>query len=796
MALTDDPTLADPAAPAAAPAAAAPDPYALTADNKAKVLTRYKEKLAAWTTPGRAAQVKNAYRNIFYKRGWQWIQYDRGRAWWQPIPVKTYNGPRPVTNLFASNMNAFCAVLARIEPTLTFRPATDEPEDVATAEVADRVIEVCEDETDIRNERQQLAQWVGYTGIAWLENGYDPSPEHGTRFQQDDRCLACQAVQPPADPPGCALCHGPTEPAIDEAGQPMGRDVPIGKSYTEVATLFEMYFDAGLPNWKKDVREYIRKKASVKDELARRWGKEAAEGLSPDMGATVGDAYAAQLAELAGYAAESGPGAGTLPRASGTSQRISEAYYWALPTDDYPEGLLAVVLGGTTVVHLGPLPYQYDNGQPFLPTVRFIIDPVPGSGYSKTPADDLALKQWQRNKHEAHMEMTMNRMAWPIWLVPEGSNVATFTGEPGQVLKYNALGPSAAKPERVQGAGLPNGAITRLQVIDHEMEEICAVYAGTKGDHPSGVSAGISLQMIEDRKNNRFGPLYILWEAAWAEWARQQLAIFKQFATEPRLLRIQGRGSRWRVQKFLGSDLSGKIDVIAEAGSGAPRTTLVQRAETEQLFATGLLNPADPEVQMKALEDYGRSSWLPSMKADAENAAKQIEAFEGLAEDPQAVQLLAGLLQQAAQMQAQQNQAVMDAQAAGAAPQALPPPLPPVTYEQIAQAAAQQGLELPEIRPMLDGHAILARELGNWLKGDVSQQLPKPIQKVAELKFNSHAMIAQQRAMEQMQMRSGTFPTSGFLSNPGGQSGPTGGGQEQPPSRMGGEMREQEQNAA
>jgi hypothetical protein len=778
----------------AAPAVTA-DPYDIrNPDSKAKALTLYKDKLQAWSTPGRASQCRSAWRNILYKRGWQWIQYDRSRAWWQPIPVKTYSGPRPVTNLFASNMNAFCAVLCRIEPTLTFRPATDEPEDIATAEVSDRVIEVCEDETDVRNERQVLGQWVGYTGVGWLENGYDPSPEHGMRLQQDDQCLACGATGPPQPTPECAVCQGPTQPAVDETGQPQGVEVPIGKQYTEVATIFEMYFDAGKTTWKKGVREYIRKKASTADDLERRWGKDATQGLSPDMGSSPGDSYSEQLAQLPGYSPETGPGAGTLQRPSGTAQRISEGFYWSLPTPDYPDGLLAVVLGGTSVVYLGPLPYQYDDGKPFLPTVYFPIDPVPGSLYSKTPADDLALKQWQRNKHEAHMEMTMNRMAWPIWLVPEGANVATFTGEPGQVLKYSALGANGAKPERVQGAGLPNGAITRLQVIDHEMEEITATYAGTKGDHPSGVSAGISLQMIEDRKNNRFGPLYILWEAAWAEWARQQLAIFKQFATEPRLLKIQGRGSQWRIQKFMGSDLSGRIDVVAEAGSGAPRTTLVQRAETEQLFATGLLNAADPEVQMKALEEYGRSSWLPSMKADAENAAKQIEIFESLALDPQVVQFLGGLLQQAAQMQMTQNKAVADAQAAGMAPQALPPPIPPVTYDQIVQAAAAQGLELPEVRPLLDGHAILARELGNWLKGDASQQLPKPIQKVAELKFNEHMMIAQENAMRQAQMRAGTYPTSGFLSNPGGQQGPS--GQEQPPSRMQGEQREMQDNAA
>ena len=286
--------------------------------------------------------------------------------------------------------------------------------------------------------------------------------------------------------------------------------------------------------------------------------------------------------------------------------------------------------------------------------------------------------------------------------------------------------------------------------------------------------------MIEDRKNQRFGPLYILWEHAWAEWARQQLAIFKMFVTEPRLVKIQGRGSQWRVQKFLGSDLTGKVDVVAEAGSGAPMSSLVRRAENEQLVAMGALNMGDPEVVAKILADYGRSDWSPAMKADAETAAKQIETFEALATNPQAVQFLGALLQQLQQL-AMQTQ--------------MPP-----DYGQLVQAAAQQGLPLPKVRPMVDGHQVFARELGNWLKGDASQQLPEPIQSVVEMKHAAHVQIMQAQAMQNMQLRSGTYPTSGFLSNPGGQQGPTGGGgnapgQPEPASRMQGEQREMEQNA-
>ena len=767
--------------PSATDAAPTVDPYDIrNEDNKAAVLALVRDRMRQWSTPGREQIVRNGWRNLLFKRGQQWIVWDRGRGIYRPVGTKVYNGPRPVWNRYASTMNAFTANLARIEPTIVFRPGTDEPEDRATAEVAGRIKEVCDDECNTRVIRQYLAQWCGYTGGAWIEVGYDPSPEHGTRFVQDESCPACGTQMPPTTDGTCPMCQGPTQPAVDEAGAPVGKQSPIGRLFLDVATMFEMYFDAGTEDWKTGVREYVRKKSADKTALERRWG-ELAQGLTPDMGQSPGDGYQDSLATLASYQPEVGPGAGLLNTTRQTG-RISEAYYWAMPTKQYPEGLLAIILGGTKVVHLGPLPYRFDGNQPFLPTVYFPIDPMPGSIYSKTPADDLALVAVTRNQLVANMLMTMDRMAWPIWLLPEGANVSPVTGTPGQIIRYAGIGPNPPKPERVQGAGLPNGATTWLAYIDHELEELSAAYAGTKGDRAPGVSAGISLQMIEDRKNQRFGGMYILWEHGWAEVSRMQLAIFKQFVTEPRLLKIQGKGSQWRVMKFLGSDLTGKIDVVAEAGSAAPRSTLAERAEVEQMGAIGAINLRDPEVQEKVLELYGHTDWLPGMKADAENAAKQIEVFEGLATQPQAVAMIADLLARA-------NAMMQQAQAMGQM-------LPPITYPQVQGLLAQQGLEVPEIRPAVDGHAIFARELGNWLKGDASQRLPKPIQKLVELKHAAHVEIAKMQQMEAIQAQQGIFPTSGFLSNPGGQQGATaGGGQPSGSARMAGEQREMEANA-
>src|SRR5262245_16995175 len=184
---------------------APPDPYAMTEANKEKVQRLVTEKFRLWEPQG-SAHRRNAWRNILFKRNHQWLVYDRGRAWWRPVAMSAYSGPRPTWNRFASTMNAFTSTLARIEPSIVFRPATDDPEDHATAEVSGRVLEICDQECGTRLNRQALAQWCGYTGGAWIENGYDPSPEHGMRMMQHDTCPTCGTTAPPTETGTCAMC--------------------------------------------------------------------------------------------------------------------------------------------------------------------------------------------------------------------------------------------------------------------------------------------------------------------------------------------------------------------------------------------------------------------------------------------------------------------------------------------------------------------------------------------------------------------------------------------------------------
>ena len=695
---------------------------------------------------GREPFVRAAYRNILFYRGIQWIKWDRTINRWRPARLPK-NVPTPVTNIFASTMDALISVFARVEPTLNFRPGSpDEPDDRATSDVAIRAIQVVEDEVDLRINRQILATWIGLTGEAWLETGYDPDPIYGTRTLQHEQCPACGAVQPPGAPQ-CTACGTPgLIPATDETGAPVGELVPIGKMYVDVANIFEMFYDHSEADWGKQ-RAYLREKSVSEERAKARW-PHLADVIKANVIADGESWYADSLAVVGPQIEEAQ--VGRLAQAGAArpmNTRVTEQWFWQLPDATYPEGLLAVLVGKQQVAYAGPLPYAVrsptGDRQPFLPHIKFVQKFVPGTGHGKTVADDLALKQSQRNRWESIVEACGMRMGSPVWLKPMGANVTNLTGDPGNIIGYTAIGPGAAKPERIPGQGIPLSFIHMIRDIDKNFEELAATFDVVKGARPEGVSAGIALQILQERGLSRYGPLFIMWEAMWAKWARQALEIFREFVTEPRLLKIKGRDGMWQVEKFMGADLRGNIDVVPEAASSAPRSSLLDRAEMEQLASMRVIDLTDPEIRWKFLEVYGRTNLTPAMAADTRNAIRENEAFAKLAQNPQVVQALGPNTQMF---------------------RVLP-------YHQLMEELTLQGIKLPRVRPAVDDHSIHIREMRTWLKLESTQQLPEIIQILAERHLEYH----QELAMLQAQTLQGGMPV---LPTPGGyfQATQTGGG--------------------
>src|SRR5574337_1889151 len=81
------------------------------------------------------------FRSVLYFLGKQWLTWDARSRRWREKKIRKWI-PKPVTNRFASTAEALCSAIqaTRVEPSAW--PATDDAEDIAAANVADRLIEV------------------------------------------------------------------------------------------------------------------------------------------------------------------------------------------------------------------------------------------------------------------------------------------------------------------------------------------------------------------------------------------------------------------------------------------------------------------------------------------------------------------------------------------------------------------------------------------------------------------------------------------------------------------------------
>ena len=705
-------------------------------------------KMQEWSR-GRKLHEISWYMAILFYLGKHWIRYEAATNRIREVVLRSRT-PMPVTNVYSSTLDAFISLLARVEPRLQFPPATDEPDDQATADVCDRVMEVIEEEVNIRYQRQFGAVWNGLTGGFWFETGYDNDPIHGTVFLQHDQCAICGAVQPPQSSKTCQGCGaGLLRPAQGPDG-PIGERVPKGKMYVDVVPLAEMFCDWSVTDWKK-IRECCRQKSVSLDDAKQRWPA-LADQIQPDSMLSATEFYVDSLATMGPGQIDDRAGRGVYATSgSKQNQRVTERWYYRLPDDTYPEGLLAIFVGKTLKAYAGPLPYSSLNADgsrtKFLNFTWFPQKLRPGSLIPKTVATDLIPKQAQRNRLESLAEQIAMRMANPVWLVPQGAGVRNMTGDAGQIIEWNALGVggTAAKPERIPGQNIPGTIIRMIEMIDESFEELAGTFTVIKGDRPEGVSAGIALQLLKERGESRFAPMFILWEIGHAEWAVQALEIFREFATEERLLRIKGRDGSWEVQKFLGADLKGRINVIPEAASAFPKSTLTERAEIEQGIALGLINVGDGETRRLAAARFNLMDMMPGMQVETKNALRENESFLRLAQSP-----VAGLGPETLAL-------------AGAMPGGLEAELSAVT--------PSMGIQIPRVKPSIDDHAIHGQVHRDFARSETGQQLPPAVMALLENHLLQHDQLEMQRMQMMMAARGGTFPTAGFLSNPGGQGG-------------------------
>ncbi len=603
-----------------------PDPPSVEA-----MLQRHKLKEATVVDFVLAQFKRSAERRYLLERDWALsIAYYEGRQWLMfddntskivnllsdedPTRFQTINLLRMLTDKVAS-------LATTTEPDANCVPLTAAPIDQQAAKVGRAIGGYCDRKFDRTRQTFDAVQWALATGVGFRKIVWDGKAEA-------------------LIPKGLKSVPGPD-------GQPtLGLDgaevAPVGDIDEAAVATFEMFLDPAAYRW-EDVRWLCHAKNRSITYFQEKYPERGFD-VSPESieGGGAGRGWAdSYLNGGAGYlgAAAPSPTQMTQGRSSVGQPLTAVCYeYWELPTPRFPEGRL-IVVAGRKLLHYGAWPYADRDRFPFTPTYYRRASDSP---YGLSLVKDLVPLQMEYNRiHSRSLEQMEKVFDYAVIEAGSDVDVQNFlegnkrTIRPIPVKKGTQIVPTI---NRAPGISQENFLL--MQEVRERMQDIAGVHDVSKGTTPSGVTAGISIELLQQSDQSQLKPFVTEIENAAVDIKEAELSLFREFASVPRLMGLDESGNPEEaltsVQTFDALTKGGQTRVIVVPGSAMPRTPAGKKQEVLEYYNLGLFGPVGSGpaalATLKLLEfsqpDVVIEAWERIQQAQAQEAqmAAQQEA--------------------------------------------------------------------------------------------------------------------------------------------------------------------------
>jgi hypothetical protein len=585
-------------------------------------------------------------RDLFYIANRQWIFFHPTRREWVDKRLQKWI-PRPVTNKMAETLQAIRTNLGAIQLATVARPVGHDTESIAAAEIADQMAPLIHEEHGMDQVMREADFWLIGTGNACLQVSWDKDNRFNKVFIPNEQCVTCGAMLPPQAVVDaghhCPNCGGSQLiPAKGPDGQPGGEFVAFGKGKTTALSPFEYAFPPNITRF--DELPYIIRlrwrdkhwfEANMPELVSKiTWEKSPSDrslqifkslALTNDVGT------GSQFAYLGAAGAH-------------TVEGTTEYELWLRPTPEFPQGLVMRVLGDKSPMLVqkpdeglpGPFPYKDIEGNPLFPFMHAQYEHMGGRLYGRSAISPLIQKQDQLNQLDSLIQLIVQRMANPIWVVPEGAGIQHFSGEPGFVMQWNPLAAGGqGKPERLGGQEVPSTLYQLRDQIIKDIEDLSGAFDIIKGQKPTGVEAFSALQLLVERSQSRFTSVFQARGEMYRAWFGMAIELERQFGPQQRTWAVVGPNRGYTFRHFENAQLQGQVTFQIEDGSNMPKTALGKRAAIEQANQLQLLDPTDPDQKYALLETFGLSDLVPTLNIHVQAALQLQDAFERWIEQPQ-----------------------------------------------------------------------------------------------------------------------------------------------------------------
>lgn len=463
---------------------------------------------------------------------------------------------RRVFNQIAPIVDTRCSHLNKNMPSLHVRPFSDEPGDVASAAMAEGILNAASEKVGLSEVFSRATMWSEICGTAFYKVVWDR--DAGEVFVEEE---------------GARICAGDVDV------------LPVSP--------FEIFPDSLSAERMEDLRSIIQARAVPVAEIYRNYrvelvGKPLSElaVLSPGCFGT-------------GKNGNMGSDGNSGNSGNGGYELLIERY--TLPDEEHLDGRLEIVAGGK-LLYEGNLPYwNGERSSKKLPFVRQISMPLPGSFFGASIVDRLIPLQRAYNAVRNRKQEFLNRLSVGVLTVEDGSvDVDELAEEglcPGKIIVYRQ---GTKAPEMMDVGGISGEFLKEEEELAQEFKRISGINeSGEDGNVYSGVTSATGLQLLLSREEEKIGVSIANIRRAAEDIARQILRLYKQFATTDRLARLSGENRKTEVFYFNAGDISSediRFDSRNDLTAEAKRTAVLE------LLNLGLLKDEDGNISRETKE--------------------------------------------------------------------------------------------------------------------------------------------------------------------------------------------------
>lgn len=474
---------------------------------------------------------------------------------------------RETFNNIAPLIQTRIANLKKINYMMKVKPATNELDDYAKAEVSTSVLQYTQKSTDFESKKDTMIYWNELCGncfwLSWWDK--DKGEKYGveTVIDIDENGIEHKRQQ--------AFYQG---------------DIDYGL-ITPYEVFPESIFKQGVENQRSVILEQVKSK----DDIYDLYGIDV-EGS---------DIETFELTPVT-----SGGGLGYENTVISIGHRTAEnaekvITYFERPSKYRPNGLMVIIVGDEHLVYYGDMPYSR------IPLIQSVCHEVPGQFFGKSVIEDLIPYQRTYNGCINSIHEYIKRLSLGNLLAEEGSidieEYETHGLEPGAFLVYkNGTNP----PVPVQNGALPAEIMTERYNLKSDMEYVAGVsQLMVNGNAPQTNMSGTAINSLMEIDNTRLSLTGDHIRSSIRKLAILWLEIYKTYAKTRRIVNYVGNNNIGKALAWSADDINSyDVDYITE--NELLMSEDMQKQRFFDAYNMGLFTDADgriPErVKLLALE--------------------------------------------------------------------------------------------------------------------------------------------------------------------------------------------------